>query len=109
MRHMILLVDLFLSIIFLVLPFVIGILFQKKTTKSNKTVVLKSIGNVIIMTALQLLMVAGFIWIIKITDPVNSQGAEVLFGIYLFMIFPFATAANIITVVITHFLAKKNA
>ncbi|WP_338450163.1 hypothetical protein R4Z09_29265 [Niallia oryzisoli] len=107
MRLMILLVGLLLSIIFLVLPCVIGILLQKKITKSNKTVVLKSIGNVIIMTALQLLNGGRLYLDNRNNRPGNrSRCGGIVWNLFIYGI-SICNAANIITVVITHFLAKK--
>ncbi|KAA9029958.1 hypothetical protein [Niallia endozanthoxylica] len=92
---------------FAILPLVLSVFLQKKIIQSNKAIVLKSIGNFILLALVQTILLVGFIFMqIAMFPDVAEATAGWLFVAYV-IYSPFVLIFNLIVILVAHRMLRK--
>ncbi|MCM3587432.1 hypothetical protein M3182_16985 [Mesobacillus maritimus] len=97
---------LILGILLLLLPFLLSIFLQIKATKSQNKVLLKSFGNFLLLTVIQILLLIAFVFLNIEMNPRSGEASGWLFVMYV-LFSPVILIGNLAIIMITHFVQKK--
>lgn len=90
-----------------ILPFVLSIFLQKKIIQSNKSVILKSIGNYVLLALVQTTLLVGLLLIqIALFPDVAEAAIGWLFVAYV-IYSPFVLIFNLIVMMVAHRILRK--
>ena len=99
--------EIILSLGFAILPLVLIVFLQKKIIQSNKNIVLKSIGNFILLTLVQTILLVGFIFMqIAMFPDASESAAGWLFVAYV-IYSPFVLIFNLIVILAAYRMLRK--
>ncbi|WP_338449762.1 hypothetical protein R4Z09_27045 [Niallia oryzisoli] len=90
-----------------ILPVVLSIFLQKKIIQSNKSVVLKSIGNYVLLALVQTILLVGLLLIQIAMFPDVAGGAIGWFFVAYVIYSPFVLIFNLVVMIVAHRILRK--